>query len=106
MEGPEDAQLVLGHLAVVPVAVLHARHPPFDVERARDVSTDDLILLDTGGVLAPTLEHGLDVRLLGLIPCFGPTLAELPGCDLLAEGRRLAWWAEARLEERGMNGEE
>src|SRR4029450_8331048 len=89
VEGPKDAELVLRHLPVVPVAVPHARHPPLDVERAGDVAADDLLLLDPRGVSAPALEHGLRVLAFDLVPGVRPALAQLPRRDLLAERRRL-----------------
>src|SRR2546425_4486898 len=53
VERPEDAQLVLRHLPVVPVAVLHGGHHTFDVDRARDVPPNDRRFLESNGQVRP-----------------------------------------------------
>src|SRR4051812_16479505 len=95
VERTEDAELVPRHLAVVPVAVAHARHHALDVDRARDVTRDDVAGLEAGGVAAPALEHELRVALALVLPV---AVAELVRRDLLHEARFLSRGCERWLE--------
>ena len=107
VERPKHAELVLAHLAVVPIAVLHRGHNTLDVNGAGDIPTDDGLRLQSAGqVGAPPVEHHAGVILLDLLPASGPPLPEGIRRDLFAKACFLPWGTERRLEDRRVHGEQ
>src|SRR5438874_2494491 len=104
VERTEHAQLVLAHLAVVPVAVLHRRHDALDVDGTGDVPADDRVRLQAAlQVRPPPIQHDVGVSLLRRLPCQRPAVAKVVRRDLLAEARLLARRTERWFEQRRMD---